>query len=565
MSQRASGLTARSSTLIYIRPILGRTAIMRIETRSLRRTSGFFTMAVVSVLGVAACTSGTPAGSSKPGPTALAVAAATVPVDVDPSVYSSGDQVYYGSNFLSTLMTFKKPTSTSALPTSADVTGELASSWMIKPNGIEFTLRSTKSSAGNPLTAEDVVYTYQRAAALKDKVSPVLLGAAGFNTTNPVTAVDDHTVMFNGKPNSISLSVLTVALPGVLDQVEVKAHANASDPWAKDWLATHSASFAPYQVASLVPSQSLSLTGNTNYFRGEPAYKSVLLRAISDSSTRLQLLKSGQVDWARSLAPTDQASVKGASGLTSIISPSASSVNLRADGHNPLLANVKIRQAISYALDRTAIAAGPYQNLATVPTGYLTGIDPGPAGGLNATANVAKAKQLLSDAGYPAGINLTLSSTTADIQATGGSSQAVGVLIASQLKQAGITLTLDSVASRSTLLAGIAANSYQLTYNVVGPLVPDPAYAASLFYASTGTSVTVTIPQVDDLVSQALTQAVGTADRSNTLKNLSDVLINNMPQIPVVTAAHYEAMKSSINGYLPYPGDVVYFDWSQAA
>ena len=132
----------------------------------------------------------------------------------------------------------------------------LAESWNFDPsdNSYTFKLRhDVKSCAGNPLTAEDVLYTFARAKSISgtapigfflasvssvDKFTPDIFGKtpeaiASRALGAEVTKVDDYTVKIKqSSPNKLLLPVLTITGLLIYDQKEMRAHATPEDPWS---------------------------------------------------------------------------------------------------------------------------------------------------------------------------------------------------------------------------------------------------------------------------------------------------------------------------------------------
>src|SRR5262249_10421242 len=134
---------------------------------------------------------------------------------------------------------------------------------------------------------------------------------------NPITVINPKTFKLNVKtPNSLTL----VSLAGgdyfqvILDSTEAKKHATASDPWAKDWMTSHSASFGAYNVTSFTPASELRETVNPNFW-GKAKISNVILRVVPDPGNRLQLIKTGQVNYVDYLAFDQARSLLGAQNL----------------------------------------------------------------------------------------------------------------------------------------------------------------------------------------------------------------------------------------------------------
>jgi peptide/nickel transport system substrate-binding protein len=171
------------------------------------------------------------------------------------------------------------------------IEGDLAEAWEVSPDkkSITFHLRKgVKSSAGNELTADDVMWTFARGWNLKANfhwyTSQVL------NIVSPEDAfkkIDEYTVQVNIPYSSPLIDRLWTNIGlGILDSQELKKHVTADDPWASKWLSANSASYAPYFVTSdhYVPGQQVVYEASPNFYRGEAQIKKVIFREMPTSA-----------------------------------------------------------------------------------------------------------------------------------------------------------------------------------------------------------------------------------------------------------------------------------------
>ena len=126
-------------------------------------------------------------------------------------------------------------------------------------------------------------------------------------------------------------------------------HATAADPWAKDWLKSNTAGFGPYRLIRNIPGQEMELTRNPNY-QPRPAVGRILIKIIPDSATRLALLKRGEVDFAMRLREREYQEVAKDANLQ-VVRHAANFIPYFGPVQtNPIMANVKVRQALAYAV-----------------------------------------------------------------------------------------------------------------------------------------------------------------------------------------------------------------------
>ena len=309
----------------------------------------------------------------------------------------------------------------------------LAEKWGYVGEGnrvFELTLRgNAKFSDGTALDAQ-AVKTYL------DYVRSQKIGseAALFTTVESIEATGPLTVRVNFKVPTPSFT--TLISQGLLGGVIASPKAVA-DPATLD-KTTNGA--GPYMLdpAQTVASDHYTFVPNPHYW--DPSrqhFKKLTVKVIPNPSSMVQAMRAGQVQAALG-DPTTLTAARGA-GLTVIAPPQAmTGLNLmdRAGTVSKPLGDVRVRQALNYAVDRKLIAKALYGDESLALSQYALSGQPGFDEALEAKYphDVAKAKQLLTEAGYPNGFTLpvvdtSLASLNKVIQAIGGQLQEVGVTL----------------------------------------------------------------------------------------------------------------------------------------
>lgn len=304
-----------------------------------------------------------------------------------------------------------------------------AYSWSADRKTITFTIRQgVKFSNGDPLTAQDVVYSINRVVAKGSKYPY----AALMGTLTSVKATSPATV------------TVTLAQPNQEWLYQLAAYSNGVilDPKAAGQIATAPAGTGPYEFKSQVANYSVTLAANPGYWGYTPGYATVVFRYFSDANAENSALSSGQIQVIDDLSnPADATQFQGNSSFAIVHGPTDGKIQLTLNNSSGPLKNVLVRQAISDAIDKQQI-------LKTVGGGYGTviGSDTVPgdpwysASYAQAYAyDPAKAKQLLKQAGYPNGFGLTLT-----LPPYGYATQA-GPLIQAYLKAVGINVTIKDI------------------------------------------------------------------------------------------------------------------------
>ncbi len=299
----------------------------------------------------------------------------------------------------------------------------LALSWKaIAPDTWEFKLRpDVKFSDGTPFTAEDVVFSYNRALA------PTSDFRAYISSIKEVKAIDPLTVhIITNGPNPILPDYASSIL--IMSKAWAEKH-NVTKPQSfKDKEETYAVRNAmgtgAFTVKQRDPDVKTVMAKNPTYWGAKdfPAYPDELVYTpIKEPATRVAALISGQVDFVLDAPLQDIARIKQTPGLKTEETAQVRSIFLGLDmgaaelkysdvkGKNPF-ADKRVRQAMYQAIDIDAIKAKVMRNFAA-PAGLVT--SPGVHGYTKENDkrlkfDVAAAKKLMADAGYPNGFSVVL-------------------------------------------------------------------------------------------------------------------------------------------------------------
>jgi peptide/nickel transport system substrate-binding protein len=304
-----------------------------------------------------------------------------------------------------------------------------------------FTIRSGAKfyPTGNPVTADDVIFTIQRLFDLGMMTSNI----SGIQKMEQVKKVDDRTIKinmlgFNGQP--ITADLFTIAIfrepeYGIVDSVEVKKHITSSDPTATNWLKSNPAGSGPYYLKSRTPGQSIEL-GAVPGYSPAPAYKQATIQISSGSV--LSLVKGGSVNLAvYGLTQADVNSLSGDKSVNVIYAKAPEFTLLELGTNAGPFANQTVRQAVGYTLPYQQIISSIYDGHAVKMESYVTTDAAGytPAWS-KYTTNISKAKALMSQAGNPS-VSVPLHFVNSD-----PTMQDIATLIKSSASQAGIEFIL---------------------------------------------------------------------------------------------------------------------------
>ncbi len=296
--------------------------------------------------------------------------------------------------------------------------GVLATSWRtVDDTTWEFKLRQgVKFHDGSDFTAADVKFTVERLPAIPNNPNSYVSAVRG---VVGVDIVDAHTVRFRtDRPNP--------TLPKQMSIMSIVSHTAAAGASPSDFASGKAAvGTGPYRFASFAPGSQLVLTRFDGYWGDRRPWERITFRVISSDASRISALLAGDVDIVDFVPPTMLPTLQGNQAITVTTRPSARVIYLAAnqgpDRHpeitdrngaaldrNPLK-DLRVRQAISMAIDRSAIARRTLEGMAE-PASQMA--SPGILGYEPAIpvqeANVARARQLLAEAGYADGFGITV-------------------------------------------------------------------------------------------------------------------------------------------------------------
>jgi peptide/nickel transport system substrate-binding protein len=295
----------------------------------------------------------------------------------------------------------------------------LATSWKeISPTQVRFNLRKeVKFSDGTPFTADDAVFSLNRAMAKTSNFSPYVQGI------DKVVKVDSHTidVILKG-PNPVLLRQMTELRMMSKAWAEKNKSVDPKDMKAADENFAHRNAMGtgPYVLTSWQPDQRMVFKRNPNWWgKMEGNVTEIVYTPIKSAATRIAALLSGEVDMVLDPTPQDLGRLRASADLKVVDGLENRTIFLGMDqfreelpgsnvkGKNPLK-DVRVRKALYQAIDVDTISRNIMRGLGK-PTGAL--VAPQVAGWTEGVAkrfpyDVEAAKKLLADAGYPSGFEV---------------------------------------------------------------------------------------------------------------------------------------------------------------
>jgi peptide/nickel transport system substrate-binding protein len=309
-------------------------------------------------------------------------------------------------NMYRTLMTYD-PFKTDGL------IGDLAEHVDITSNGLEyrFTLRSdARFDGGAPVTAEDVVYSLQRAIKMNRSPS-FLLTQIGLTAANADTALRATTgnVVTITLPEALAsgliLATFSTTVTGVVEKKAVVQH-DVNGDMGNLWLRKHSAGAGSYRLVDWQAGSQIVLQANPNA-AVQPKVPRLVVRHMAEPSAELLQLQKGDLDIARTLGSDELHALSADKSINVSGTPALTLIYVQMNMSMPVFQKREVLQAIKWAIDYESIAQHVTPGLWTESQSVLPKGTPGALTEKPFRKDVAKAKALLAAAGYPNGFNVT--------------------------------------------------------------------------------------------------------------------------------------------------------------
>ncbi len=427
----------------------------------------------------------------------------------------------------------------------------LALSWtQIDDLTVEFKLKQgVKFHNGEELKASDVKFTLER--ALESSHVGHIVGPI-----DTVEVIDDYTVRVKtAEPFAALIAHLAHTATGILNE---KAVTDGGEGYGQAPVGT-----GPYKFSNWVAGDKIELVKYDEY-HGTPAQiQNIVIRNISDNTTRTIELESGGIDIAYDIQPTDVKRVEENADLTLLRDANLSTTYIGFNAAKAPYNDVRVRQAINYAIDTDSIVEAVYQGVGAPSKGPL---------GPNVWASnqdleqygydVEKAKALLAEAGYENGFKTSI--WTNDNQQR----MDIAEIVQNQLKLVNIEAEVK-VVEWGAYLEGTAAGEHDMFILGWVTVTADPDYGLyALFHSSqhgnAGNRTFYSNTEVDALL-DAGRVATDVAEREEAYKKAQEIIRNDAPWIFTWEGENLAGTAKNVKGFKQHPAGhhklfTVYFE-----
>ena len=487
----------------------------------------------VLLMGVWAVGQGGSAPVYGPSQTVVVASDTSGAVSLDPNQAYEFGTAFVDQQMYETLVAFRGGDLTHVVP-------DVAQSWEVSQDARTYTFHLKHGivfSSNNPLTADDVVYSFQRVVNLPKDPAGWLITQMGIDDKNVLSAVkapDPYTVVIT-LPTPFSpgafLSIMANAVASVVDSQTVKAHVQGGD-WGAAWLDDHSAGSGPYQLVRWERQVAIEVVANPRYNMGPaPAISRIVWPVIKENTVQREMLSRGDADVAWDLSGSQLAAIKGDPNVYIVSVPDLGEQYLGMDVKNvPAFAKPEVRRAVKYAIDYDGIIKDLLNGRGTplqgvIPKG-LFGYEPS----LPFKHDPAKAKSLLQEAGFGSGFTVDLLASNAT--AAGGISAGdLAAKIKNDLGEVGITVNVRQVAFSELLKAYRGQQSQMVSLNWFVDY-PDASDFANPFGDFTQKSLAWRLQYNNESLSKLVQQASSmqnTPERASIYAKANEILAQDGP------------------------------------
>lgn len=427
----------------------------------------------------------------------------------------------------------------------------LAESYSVSKDGLVYTfkLRSgVKFQDGTDFNAEAVQANLQRVMDPANKLARF----NQFNRIAKVEAVDAHTVRITLKePFSAFINSLAHASAAMISPTALKKY-------GKD-IALHPVGTGPFQFVEWKQTDYVKGQKFAGYWRkGYPKVDSVTWKPVLENSTRAAMLQTGEADFAYPLPYEQAAQLKSNAKLQVTSAPSIITRYVSFNVLQKPFSDVRVREAINYAINKQALAKVVFNGYAFPAQGYVPqGVEfaykmqPWPY-------DPAKARALLKEAGYPNGFESVLWSAY-----NNSTSQKAIQFIQQQLAQVGIKVTVQALepgqrtewvqtapdpktAKIRMYYAGWSSSTGEADW-ALRPLLATEAWLPKLnntaYYSNT---------KVDQLLADAL-KTTDVKARAGIYREAQEIIYKDAPWAPLVTEENLSASSKRLSGVYVMP------------
>lgn len=433
--------------------------------------------------------------------------------------------------------------------------GVLAESWE-NPDDVTYVFhlrQGVKFHNGREMTADDVVYSFQRVLGQTDYGDIGALGSSAsyYGGIASIEATDDYTVtMTLSEPNAAFMANLTSSYGAIVCKEVVEA--NDGSLSAIDTMC----GTGPFMYQDSVVDNYITLVKNPDYWEeGAPKLDGITYYLLADESARLAALRTGDINLC-SLSALNLSEVEGDESIKVLSYQSNNYTYLGFNLSSEALQDVRVRQAMSMAVDRDAIIDYVYNGEATVSTFVAPAMGhwvwDAPAESPLYTQDIDAAKALMEEAGYSDSNRLTIKMAAGLLD----SIRDTAVILQQQLKEIYIDVEITNLESGEYVDVWGKMNTPEAGYDAMcgqNGSGTDPNRAVSFFFSTTGGANVwgYSNAEVDELCAQGVA-TTDEAEREAAYIEAQKIVIDESPNLFFASPMEYFFVGAGVEGFEPF-------------
>ena len=463
------------------------------------------------------------------------------PIELDPALAYDTDSNRVIMNVFDRLVRYTQGTT--------EVEPALAESWeIIDPRTYVFNLRSDISfHDGSRFDASSVKYTFDRVVELEGPTSYL------FMVINRTEVVDEYTVKITLNYDfSPFLSVMAHPAASIVSEAAVEAKGEA---FSESPVGTGAFKFESWSLGN-----ELVLVSNEDYYRGPPRLERIVFKSILEASARKAALEKGEIDVVvgGGVLAVDLPELEDNPDLRVFESESTAVEYLGFNTFKPPLNDSRVREAIALAIDYDKIVDEALGGRAERIGGPIPPSILGYKEFTLTQRDTARAAQLLTEAGYPQGFEVSLTYNIESLER-----RKIAEAIRNSLAEIGITVRIVGLDWESAINSYLSME-HELMLNGWEPDYFDPdSYISPQFHTYSAAPYGANIfgfsnPEADRLIEEGL-NTTSTEQRAEIYRAVQDIIVGERPCLFLVVPSEYDVIRYNVKNWVHMPPNLIEF------
>ena len=432
----------------------------------------------------------------------------------------------------------------------------LATKWEQSKDGLTWTFflrKGVKFHDGTPFNAEAAKAFFDRMIGPEKPLKAGLYAPI----VNSAEVVDDTTVKVRLKaPFAFFLNNLAHSASGIVSPAALKTY-------GKD-ISRRAVGTGPFKFVEWIHGDHLTMVRNDEYWGGKPRLDKIIVKTVKEDSARVMMLQSGDAQLIVRIPSEDIPRLEKDPNIKLDSTETLRVLFLGINCYKKPYSDVRVREALSYAIDKESIVKNIYQGRALVASNLVTPLTTGHIPLKGNPYDPEKAKKLLAEAGYPQGFKAKLWSPMGRYPKDFEMAQA----LQQQLNKVGVDCTLDTMEWAAYLAAGRKPPEQADAELFILGWAPSTAEARWAVYpiftteqwAPKGNNRFYYSNKEFDEAVDKFSMATTKAERDKYLKIAQELLIKEAPAIPIFVTKETIGYSKKLKGVINSPLELTYLD-----